>query len=139
MYKVNGELFSCDITDSGIVPSRGGDMQNFAELVFLNGLSKFAQNFTVGFLKLLSTHPIHIVFRGNFPFNIVGFLVAYTSQKQICLSLHLVKEIYFQIWSHLHFWLRNVTFITFWNLDPVLLKSVGGLVFTHTAFVRFLK
>ena len=30
MYKVNGELFSCDITDSGIVPSRGGDIQNFA-------------------------------------------------------------------------------------------------------------
>ena len=32
MYKVNGELFSCDITDSGIhvVPSREGDIQNFA-------------------------------------------------------------------------------------------------------------
>ena len=48
MYKVNGELFSCDITDSGIVPSREGDIQNFAWLVLLNGLSKFAQNFTVG-------------------------------------------------------------------------------------------
>ena len=34
----------------------------------LNGLSKFAQNFTVGFLKLLSTHQIHIVVWGNFPF-----------------------------------------------------------------------
>ena len=32
MYNVNGELFSCDITesDSGIVPSREGDIQNFA-------------------------------------------------------------------------------------------------------------
>ena len=30
MYKVNGELFSCDITDSGTVPSREGDIQNFA-------------------------------------------------------------------------------------------------------------
>ena len=30
MYKVNGELFSCDITNSGIVPSREGDIQNFA-------------------------------------------------------------------------------------------------------------
>ena len=29
-YKVNGELFSSDITDSGIVPSREGDIQNFA-------------------------------------------------------------------------------------------------------------
>ena len=27
--QVNGELFSCDITDSGIVPSREGDIQNF--------------------------------------------------------------------------------------------------------------
>ena len=28
--KVNGELFSCDIKDSGRVPSREGDVQNFA-------------------------------------------------------------------------------------------------------------
>ena len=69
MYKVNGELFSCDITDSAIVPSREGDIQNSAYLVLLNGLSIFAQNFTVGFLKLLPTHLIHIVVWGNFPFN----------------------------------------------------------------------
>ena len=31
-------------------------------------LSKSAQTFTVGFVKLLSTHPIHIVVWGNFPF-----------------------------------------------------------------------
>ena len=30
MYKVNGELSCCDITDSGIVPSREDDIQNFA-------------------------------------------------------------------------------------------------------------
>ena len=30
MYKVNGELFSSDITDSGIVLSREGNVQNFA-------------------------------------------------------------------------------------------------------------
>ena len=30
MYKVNGELFSCDITYSGIVPSREGDIQSLA-------------------------------------------------------------------------------------------------------------
>ena len=42
MYKVNGELFSCDITVSGIVPFREGDIQNFAYLVLLYGLSKFA-------------------------------------------------------------------------------------------------
>ena len=27
MYKFNGELLSCDITDSGIVLSREGDIQ----------------------------------------------------------------------------------------------------------------
>ena len=30
MYKVNGELFSYDITYSGIASSREGDKQNFA-------------------------------------------------------------------------------------------------------------
>ena len=30
MYKVNGELSSCDITYSGRVPSREGDIHNFA-------------------------------------------------------------------------------------------------------------
>ena len=30
MYKVNEELFSCDITDPGIIPSREGDVQNLA-------------------------------------------------------------------------------------------------------------
>ena len=70
MYKVNGELSSCDITYSGRVLSREGVIHNFALL--LNGLSKSAQTFTVGFVKLLSTHPIHIVVRGNFPFKFIG-------------------------------------------------------------------
>ena len=39
------------------------------KLLLLNGLFKSAQTFTVGFVKLLSTHPIHIVW-GNFPFNL---------------------------------------------------------------------
>ena len=30
MYKVNGELSSCDITYSGRVPSREGDIHNYA-------------------------------------------------------------------------------------------------------------
>ena len=29
MYKVNGELFCCDITDSGTVLTREGDIPNF--------------------------------------------------------------------------------------------------------------
>ena len=40
----------------------------FAQSLLLNGLSKSAQTFTDGFLKLLSIHPIHIVVWGNFPF-----------------------------------------------------------------------
>ena len=35
--------------------------------ILANELSKSAQTFTVGFVKLLSTHPIHIVVWGNFP------------------------------------------------------------------------
>ena len=36
-------------------------------LVIFNGLSKFARNFTARSLKLISTHPIHIVHWRNFP------------------------------------------------------------------------
>ena len=68
MYKVNGELSSCDITYSGRVPSREGDKHNFAQSLLFNGLSKSDQTFTVGFVKVLSSHPIHIVVWGNFPF-----------------------------------------------------------------------
>ena len=31
---------------------------------------KSGQTFTIGFVKLLSSHPIHIVVWGNFPFKI---------------------------------------------------------------------
>ena len=55
MYNVNGELPSCDITYSGRVPSREGDIHNFALSFLLNGLSKSTKNFTDGFLKLLYT------------------------------------------------------------------------------------
>ena len=33
VYKVNGELFSCDITGAGRVPSREGDIQILAQLI----------------------------------------------------------------------------------------------------------
>ena len=70
MYKVNGELFSCDITDSGRVPSREGDIQNFGIISSLERIIQICSNFywNIGFLKLLSTHPIHIVVWGNLPF-----------------------------------------------------------------------
>ena len=34
----------------------------------LKWIIQICSNFTVGFVKLLSTHPIHILFWGNFPF-----------------------------------------------------------------------
>ena len=48
LYKVNGELFSCDITVLR-VPSREGNIKNgiISSLIF--GVSKFVQNLTVGF------------------------------------------------------------------------------------------
>ena len=58
----------------------------------LNGLSKSAQTFTVGFVKLLSTHPIHIVVWGNFPFKL-----------DICHCLHRILT-------------RTVGFIFTWPL-----------------------
>ena len=67
------------------VPSREGDIHNFAYSLLLNGLSKSAQTFTVGFVKLLSTHPIHIVVWGNFPFNepTAGIQITLLSKCQI--------------------------------------------------------
>ena len=83
MHKVNWELFSCDITYSGRVPSREAEIQNFTQLVLLNGLSKFAQNFTVGFLLLLSTHPLIAVW-GNYPST---YLLHISWQRQHKFSL----------------------------------------------------
>ena len=41
----------------------------------------FAQNVTVWFLKLLSTHPIHIVVWGNFSFPVVALSYSYAIVK----------------------------------------------------------
>ena len=38
------------------------------KLCIISSLERIAQNVTVGCLELLSTHPIHIVVWGNFPF-----------------------------------------------------------------------
>ena len=56
MYKVSGEMCRCGITDSGRVTSREGYIRiqtKFCKLCFLNGLSKFDQICSVGFLKFL--------------------------------------------------------------------------------------
>ena len=62
MYKVNGEL------SSHILAEFHPERATYTTLHNHFGLSKSAQTFTVGFVKLLSTHPIHIVVWGNFPF-----------------------------------------------------------------------
>ena len=51
--------FPCKITYSDIVPSRGATS------------TTLHKHLTVGFLKLLSTHPIHIVVWRNFPYNMI--------------------------------------------------------------------
>ena len=129
MYKVNGELSSCDITYSGRVPSREGDIHNFAKSLLLNGLSKSAQTFTVGFLKLLSPHPILIVVWGNFPFN-----------KTSCKCLLTQCSVYEGKWvwksSHLfylHFFETLLT-LSFWKLVQIF----QGFIFTPYDYQRIM-
>ena len=61
--EVNGELFSCGITDFGRDSIQRGQHTKLC--------TNFAQNFTVGFLKWFSTLLIKIVVRGNFPFKAI--------------------------------------------------------------------
>ena len=69
--QIKSIMESCPLMISHILaefhPERG-DIHNFAQSLLLNGLSKSAQTVTVGFVKLLSTHPIYIFVWGNFPF-----------------------------------------------------------------------
>ena len=79
------------------------------------GLSKSAQTFTVGFVKLLPTHPIHIVVWGNFPFNwpfmqlmkglsIPGFHLLW----KFCLSVWNYSGLMLTLWTS---WNRRIYFI----------------------------
>ena len=70
MYKVNGELSSCDITFWQSAVQRGRHTK-LCIITSLKWIIQICSTFTVGFLKLLSVHPIHIVFWGNFPFNVL--------------------------------------------------------------------
>ena len=45
MYKVNGELSSCDITYSGRVPSKEGDIHNFCIITSLKWIIQICSNF----------------------------------------------------------------------------------------------
>ena len=67
---------SCSLVVSQILdelPSREHDIGNHTKLCKIitpnYGLSKSAQTFPVGFLYLLSTHPIHVVVWRNFSFH----------------------------------------------------------------------
>ena len=67
MYKVNGELFSCDITDSGRVPSREGDIQNC--IISSKRIIHICSNFYCWVSKIAFYSPDrHSFFCGNFPF-----------------------------------------------------------------------
>ena len=65
----------------------------FAQSLILNGLSKSAQTFTVGFVKLLSTHPIHIVVWGNFSFNRNAYNYSQQRTIQMTTSIVLGREL----------------------------------------------
>ena len=67
MYKVNGELSSCDITSlAKFHPERATYITLHFHFSF-NGLSKSAQTFTVGFVKYPSTQPILHCCLGKLP------------------------------------------------------------------------
>ena len=89
----------------------------------LNGLSKSDQTFTVGFVKLLSNHPIHIVL-GNLPFKVeratwkthflqihnpkqldklCSFLLSWIMESQLQLEL---------VYSNRNIWMQNGQTIT---------------------------
>ena len=72
--------------------SRGRHTQ-LCIITSLNGLSISAQTFTVGFVKLFSTHPIHIVVWGNFPFNVFLFLFPCMSAGACSLGTDPVWEL----------------------------------------------
>ena len=60
---------SCPLVISHILAEFHPERATYTTLhisLLLNGLSKSAQTFTVGFVNLLSTHPIHIIVWGNF-------------------------------------------------------------------------
>ena len=89
MYKVNGELSSCDII------FWQSSMRGRFCINLLNGLSKSAQTFTVGFVNLLS-NPFHIVFGETSPLKFGYF--HYHIKKT-----HLIKIWIFLIWMFWNF------------------------------------
>ena len=65
MYKVNGESSSCDITCSAeFHPERATCI-----ITSLKWIIQICSNFYFWVSKIVSTHPIHTVVWGNFPFN----------------------------------------------------------------------
>ena len=66
---VQKSMESCPLVISHILAEFHPERATYTTLhesLLLNGLSK-SVTFTVGFVKLLSTHPIHIVVWGNLP------------------------------------------------------------------------
>ena len=86
---------SCPLVISHILaefhPERATYTTLHNQSLLLNGLSKSAQTFTVGFVKLLSTLPIHIVVWGNFPFN------QFISITLCDISLHISLSIFLSL------------------------------------------
>ena len=69
VYQVNGELFSCGITYSSRVPSRGGDIQNFTiSPVRFWIIIQICSKFYCWVCKIAFYSPNQNVVWGNFPF-----------------------------------------------------------------------
>ena len=77
-------------------------------LLGLNGLSKSAQAFTVGFLKLLSIHPIHIVVWENFPFKLAWSVI----------KIFILISKFALVWKPSEFIRINMKFIPGWEANP---------------------
>ena len=71
MYKANGELFCYGITDSGWGSVHRG---RHTKICLISSLLSTKFYCWVSIMKLLFTHPIHIVVWGNFTFNNYGIL-----------------------------------------------------------------
>ena len=68
MYKVNGELSSCDINIFWQSSIQREQHTQLCIITSLKWIIQICSNFLVGFVKLLSTHPVHILVWGNFRF-----------------------------------------------------------------------
>ena len=116
VYSSNRQLYCCDITYIGRVPSERAtckkNYETFEKSYLLTGLSKFAQTFAVRFLKSSSIHPICINAWGNFSFNMsicslatlilmpIYSFTCFIHLNEICICICFIKYLSSHALSH---------------------------------------